>query len=41
MLIKCLEKNNWHKGKTASDLEIDTSTLWRKLKKYGIERPTV
>ena len=41
MLIKCLEKNNWHKGKTASDLEIDTSTLWRKLKKYGIERATI
>ncbi|MBN2041465.1 MAG: sigma 54-interacting transcriptional regulator [Spirochaetes bacterium] len=36
-IIKILEKNSGHKSKTASDLGIDQSTLWRKLKKFGID----
>ena len=31
-------KGHWgHRGKTAEYLKIDKSTLWRKMKKYGIE----
>jgi transcriptional regulator with PAS, ATPase and Fis domain len=30
-----LERNNWEKSKTASELGINKSTLWRKLKKFG------
>ncbi len=36
-ILKTLEKNSWNKSKTAGDLGIDQSTLWRKLKRYGIE----
>ncbi len=33
---KALEKHNGHRGKTAAELNIDKSTLWRKMKKFGI-----
>ncbi len=35
-IVKTLEKNSWNKSKTASELGINQSTLWRKLKKYRI-----
>jgi PAS domain S-box-containing protein len=35
-IIKALEKNNGNKTKTASELGIDQSTLWRKMKKYRL-----
>jgi PAS domain S-box-containing protein len=36
-LIKSvLEKNGWNRTKSAKELEIDPSTLWRKMKKYKI-----
>jgi transcriptional regulator of acetoin/glycerol metabolism len=31
-----LRKYNWNKGKTASELDINRTTLWRKMKKYNI-----
>lgn len=31
-----LQRNAGHRGKTALDLGIDKSTLWRKVRKYGI-----
>ncbi len=31
-----LEKNSWNRGKTAQALNIDRSTLWRKMRKYHI-----
>ena len=37
LIIKTLEHFNWHKGKTANSLKIDRKTLYRNLKKYGIE----
>ncbi len=38
-LLHALERNGWNKSATAKELGIDPSTLWRKLKKYGITRP--
>ena len=36
ILLETLKKNDWNKVKTAKDLGIDRSTLWRKMKKYGL-----
>ncbi len=33
-----LEKNGWHREKTALSLGMNKATLWRKMKKYGIIR---
>ncbi len=35
-IIAMLERYNWHRSKTAKALGMDRSTLWRKIKKYGI-----
>ncbi len=32
-----LEKNSWNRNKTADELGIDKSTLWRKIKKYDLK----
>jgi len=36
LIREILEKNHWHKKNTAEELGINTSTLWRKMKKYKI-----
>ncbi len=36
VIIKVLEKNRWHKEKTALELGISRRTLFRKLKMYGL-----
>lgn len=36
-LINLLEENNWNRSKVAEHLGIDRTTVWRKMKKYGIE----
>lgn len=36
LLINVLNRNNWNRSKTAKELKIDPSTLWRKMKKYEI-----
>jgi PAS domain S-box-containing protein len=38
-ITRALERNDWNRGKTAKDLGIDASTLWRKMKRFGIESP--
>jgi len=35
-IIKALEQNGWNRGKTARALKVDRTTLWRKMKKYGL-----
>ena len=35
-ILESLERHDWHRGKTAEDLKMDRSTLWRKMKKYGL-----
>ncbi len=36
MILDLLQKYSWNKGKTAAALNINRTTLWRKLKKYNI-----
>lgn len=37
LIMKCLKKNDGNKLKTAKDLGVSKSTLWRKLKQYELE----
>ncbi|MDX9923797.1 MAG: sigma 54-interacting transcriptional regulator [Ignavibacteriaceae bacterium] len=37
-LISSLEKNHWNKNKTAEELQISRTTLWRKMKSLGLKR---
>jgi transcriptional regulator with PAS, ATPase and Fis domain len=39
MIIGVLEKHRWNKSRTAAELEIDPSTLWRKMKRLRIIAP--
>jgi two-component system response regulator HydG len=36
MIMDMLQKFSWNKGKTAAALNINRTTLWRKIKKYNI-----
>jgi transcriptional regulator with PAS, ATPase and Fis domain len=36
ILMETLEKNNWNKVKTAEELRLHRTTLWRKMQKYGL-----
>ena len=36
IILEMLQKHSWNKGKTASALNINRTTLWRKMKKYNI-----
>ena len=38
-ILQTLRENSGHRGKTAAALGIDKTTLWRKMKKYGITFP--
>ena len=38
IILNMLQKYNWNKGKTASALNINRTTLWRKMKKYSISK---
>ncbi len=38
-VVRALEAHEWRRAAAAASLGIDASTLWRKMKKYGIERP--
>jgi PAS domain S-box-containing protein len=37
LIIESLHRNKGHRGKTAQELGIDKSTLWRKMKRLGIQ----
>jgi PAS domain S-box-containing protein len=38
-IVQTLRQQGGHRGKTAAALGIDKSTLWRKMKRYGITSP--
>jgi Nif-specific regulatory protein len=38
-ILETLERTNWNKSQTAALLGIERSTLDRKLKRYGVNRP--
>jgi transcriptional regulator with PAS, ATPase and Fis domain len=35
-IMEMLKRHNWHRGKTAQELNMDRTTLWRKMKKYHL-----
>jgi two-component system response regulator HydG len=35
-IVEMLKRHNWHRGKTAHELNMDRTTLWRKMKKYHL-----
>ncbi len=35
-IFQALQSNNWHRNKTANDLKMDRTTLWRKMKKHNL-----
>ncbi len=39
VIFRALQRHSGHRGKTAAGLGIDKTTLWRKMKKYGITHP--
>jgi propionate catabolism operon transcriptional regulator len=36
-IVNALEKCKGHRGKAAKELGIERTTLWRKMKKFGIQ----
>jgi PAS domain S-box-containing protein len=40
VILEALQKHDGHRVKTAAELGIDVSTLWRKMKKFQIEFPS-
>ncbi len=41
LIVKALDDNNWNYTKTAAELGIGRTTLWRKIRKYNLKRETV
>ncbi|MBN1213370.1 MAG: sigma-54-dependent Fis family transcriptional regulator [candidate division Zixibacteria bacterium] len=41
LIVKALTDNNWNYTKTASELGIGRTTLWRKIKKYNLKKELV
>lgn len=41
LIVRALNDNNWNYTKTASELGIGRTTLWRKIKKYDLKQETV
>ena len=39
LIRETLARHDGHRGRTAAELGIDKSTLWRKMKRYGVEMP--
>jgi PAS domain S-box-containing protein len=37
LILRMLRENNWHRAKTAQALQMDRTTLWRKMKRHGID----
>jgi transcriptional regulator with PAS, ATPase and Fis domain len=35
-ILSTLRKHNWNRGKAARELHINRTTLWRKIRKYGL-----
>jgi transcriptional regulator of acetoin/glycerol metabolism len=33
-----LERQHWHRNRTAADLGIDRTTLWRKIREYNLKQ---
>ncbi|MHC4480258.1 MAG: helix-turn-helix domain-containing protein, partial [Planctomycetota bacterium] len=38
LIARVLDENNWHKARSAELLGINRTTLWQKIKRYGLEQ---
>ena len=38
-ILEALRQNQFKRSRAAAQLNMDRSTLWRKMKKYGLDRP--
>ena len=39
ILLAALEANDWNRSRTADELEINRTTLYKKIKRYGLDEP--
>ena len=39
ILIAALDANGWNRNAAARDLGIDRTTLYKKIKRFGLDRP--
>ena len=39
ILLAALEANAWNRSQTADQLEINRTTLYKKIKRYGLDEP--
>lgn len=40
IILQCLRENNWNRSETADQLGVNRTTLYKKMKKLGLENPT-
>ena len=40
IILQCLRENNWNRNETADQLGVNRTTLYKKMKKLGLENPT-
>ena len=41
IILQCLRENNWNRNETADQLGVNRTTLYKKMKKLGLDRPEV
>jgi DNA-binding NtrC family response regulator len=41
IIMQCLRENNWNRNETADQLGINRTTLYKKMKRLGLENPKV
>ncbi len=41
IILQCLRENNWNRNATAEQLAVNRTTLYKKMKKLGLENPTL
>ena len=39
IILQCLRENNWNRNETADQLGINRTTLYKKMKKLGLDTP--
>ncbi|MEL7496082.1 MAG: sigma-54 dependent transcriptional regulator [Planctomycetota bacterium] len=41
IILQCLKENNWNRNATADQLGVNRTTLYKKMKKLGLDNPTM
>jgi len=41
IILQCLRENNWNRNQTAEQLSVNRTTLYKKMKKLGLEDPKI